>query len=56
MNCMKSMKNTKKDSPDGLSFFDRKNIMKRVITYGTFDLFHEGHYNILKEPKRWAII
>ena len=22
--------------------------MKRVITYGTFDLFHQGHYNILK--------
>ena len=21
--------------------------MKKVITYGTFDLFHEGHYNIL---------
>lgn len=22
--------------------------MKRVITYGTFDLFHHGHINILK--------
>ena len=25
--------------------------MKRVITYGTFDLFHEGHYNILKRAR-----
>ena len=26
-------------------------IMKRVITYGTFDLFHQGHYNILKRAR-----
>lgn len=25
--------------------------MKRVLTYGTFDLFHKGHLNILKRSK-----
>ena len=25
--------------------------MVKVITYGTYDLFHEGHYNLLKNAK-----
>ena len=25
--------------------------MKKVITYGSFDLFHEGHYRLLQRAK-----
>ncbi|OUK06597.1 glycerol-3-phosphate cytidylyltransferase, partial [Enterococcus faecium] len=27
--------------------------MKRVITYGTFDLLHYGHINLLKRAKQY---
>ncbi len=29
-----------------------KDRMRRVITYGTFDLFHEGHYRLLERAKK----
>lgn len=30
--------------------------MTKVITYGTFDLFHEGHYRLLQRAKHWGTI
>lgn len=32
----------------------RFNFMKKVITYGTFDLIHRGHINILKRAKEFG--
>ncbi len=30
--------------------------MKRVITYGTFDLLHYGHINLLRRARQLGII
>ncbi len=34
------------------NFESRKDTMKRVITYGTFDLLHYGHINLLYRAKK----
>ena len=31
--------------------FETEQDMTRVITYGTFDLLHEGHYRLLERAK-----
>ena len=30
--------------------------MRRVITYGTYDLLHYGHIELLRKRVKWAII
>ena len=34
-----------------LKEYNEGGFMTKVITYGTFDLFHEGHYRLLKRAK-----
>ena len=33
--------------------FIKENNLKHIITFGTYDLFHEGHLNILDRSKRY---
>ena len=30
--------------------------MKKIITYGTFDLLHYGHINLLQRARKWETI
>lgn len=39
------------DCKDILNSNKRLNVMKTVITYGTYDLLHQGHINLLKRAK-----
>ena len=58
---MSSIKTHEYELPEELASFEvtdkeeknkRSTKMKRVITYGTFDLLHYGHINLLKRAKQ----
>lgn len=51
--CLESGRDFQDTDPEGVPIRRgrRGRPMTKVITYGTFDLFHEGHYNILKRAK-----
>lgn len=47
---IRSWKDTETDISK-TTIIDSEVLMTKVITYGTYDLFHEGHYNILKRAR-----